>query len=56
MNWASAADFWNMGGYGLYVWGSYGVCAVLVLYEALSARRGWQRQWERLAHNESMES
>ena len=24
VNWASAADFWAMGGYGFYVWGSYG--------------------------------
>jgi heme exporter protein D len=25
MNWASAGEFFHMGGYGLYVWGSYGV-------------------------------
>ena len=25
MNWNSAADFFAMGGYGLYVWGSYAV-------------------------------
>ncbi len=25
MNWASWNDFVAMGGYGLYVWGSYGV-------------------------------
>ena len=28
MNWNSASEFFAMGGYGLYVWGSYGVgCA-----------------------------
>ena len=25
MNWASWNDFVAMGGYGLYIWGSYGV-------------------------------
>ncbi len=25
MNWASWSDFVGMGGYALYVWGSYGV-------------------------------
>lgn len=25
------ADFWHMGGNGVYVWGSYGLCAVLML-------------------------
>ena len=24
MNWNSAADFWAMGGYALYVWASFG--------------------------------
>jgi heme exporter protein D len=28
MNWGSAADFWAMGGYGFYVWGSFGACAL----------------------------
>jgi len=27
MVWNSASDFFAMGGYGLYVWGSYGVTA-----------------------------
>ena len=26
MNWNSAADFWAMGGYALYVWASFGAC------------------------------
>ncbi len=25
MRWQSWAEFWHMGGYGLYVWGSVGV-------------------------------
>ena len=33
MIWNSMADFWHMGGYGLYVWGSFGVCAVALVVE-----------------------
>jgi heme exporter protein D len=40
LNWASASDFLAMGGYGLYVWGSFGVTAFVMLLEmwSLSAR------------------
>lgn len=38
MNWNSAADFFAMGGYGLYVWGSYGAALVLMTIEPLLAR------------------
>ena len=33
MNWASWSDFFAMGGYGLYVWGSYGVTLILIVLE-----------------------
>jgi heme exporter protein D len=40
MNWNSASDFFAMGGYALYVWGSFGVCALaLVLEPMLVAQR-----------------
>jgi len=40
MNWASAAEFFAMGGYGIYVWGSFGVTAVCAAVEiALLAAR-----------------
>jgi heme exporter protein D len=41
MNWASWSDFFAMGGYGLYVWGSYAVTAGLIAVEVimLLARR-----------------
>ncbi|MBK7000236.1 MAG: heme exporter protein CcmD [Rhodoferax sp.] len=35
MNWNSPAEFFAMGGYGLYVWGSFGVCAVTLALEPL---------------------
>ena len=33
MNWTNWNDFFAMGGYALYVWGSYGVTLVLLLAE-----------------------
>lgn len=39
MNWTSWAEFFAMGGYGLYVWGAYGVVVVGMLAESLLARR-----------------
>ena len=40
MMWSSAAEFWAMGGYGVYVWGSMGVSAALLALEVLLARVG----------------
>jgi heme exporter protein D len=38
MTWTSFDQFLHMGGYGLYVWGSYGVALVLMTAEPLLAR------------------
>ena len=38
MNWSSLSDFFSMGGYGLYVWGSFGVTAVVIAGELVSLR------------------
>ncbi len=35
MNWESPAAFFAMGGYALYVWGSFGVCAIALALEPL---------------------
>jgi heme exporter protein D len=35
MIWGSPAEFFAMGGYALYVWGSFGVCAVAMLIEPI---------------------
>jgi heme exporter protein D len=37
MNWGSASDFFAMGGYGLYVWGSYAVALACMLAEPVMA-------------------
>ena len=33
MNWSNWSDFVAMGGYGLYVWGSFAMCAVVLALE-----------------------
>lgn len=35
MNWHSWSEFFHMGGYAPYVWGSFGVTAILIVGEAL---------------------
>ena len=39
MQWQSLSDFFAMGGYGLYVWGSFGVCAITMIAEPLLVRQ-----------------
>ena len=39
MIWNSWDDFTAMGGYGLYVWGSFGVTALALLIEPLLLRK-----------------
>ena len=38
MRWESWSQFWAMGGYAVYVWGSVGVTALLLALEVLQAR------------------
>ena len=38
MRWDSWSDFWAMGGYALYVWGSVGVTGVALWLEVVLAR------------------
>lgn len=35
MNWGSANEFFAMGGYAFYVWGSYGVTALFLVLEVV---------------------
>jgi heme exporter protein D len=40
MHWSSLSEFWAMGGYGLYVWGSYAVTLALLILEVVLLRKG----------------
>jgi len=39
MTWNTWSEFFAMGGYGLYVWGSYAVTFALIAAEVISLRR-----------------
>lgn len=41
LQWSSWAEFLAMGGYGLYVWGSFGVTAGVLLAEVVTL---WRRR------------
>ncbi|MDR3054948.1 MAG: heme exporter protein CcmD [Zoogloeaceae bacterium] len=49
MYWNSFSDFLHMGGYGLYVWGSFGMTALLMVAEPWLAARQHRRIVTRLA-------
>ncbi len=49
MIWASWADFFAMGGYAFYVWGSYAVTAVLMIAEVILVMRRHSETLARLA-------
>lgn len=51
MNWASWSDFLAMGGYALYVWGSYAVVFGLLAMEIvllISRKRSIMQQLDRM--------
>jgi heme exporter protein CcmD len=48
MNWESWQAFWAMGGYGLYVWGSFGMTALCVVAEVWLVRRRRVQVWQKL--------
>ena len=50
MNWGSASEFFAMGGYGLYVWGSYIATALLMVLEPILAARRHARARRDAAH------
>jgi len=39
MNWGSPAEFFAMGDHGLYVWVSFGACALLMILEPILAAK-----------------
>jgi heme exporter protein D len=49
MNWQSWSHFLDMGGYGLYVWGSYAVTLVVLAAEIVELVIRRRSLFERLA-------
>ena len=50
MNWGSWDAFWSMGGYGLYVWGSYAMTIIVLgleIWKLKSRRRAAVLEAER---------
>lgn len=50
MMWNSLADFFAMGGYALYVWSSFGMCAFILLWEPLAITSRRKKIIQRLQH------
>lgn len=51
MQWQSMSDFFAMGGYGLYVWGSFGVWAVTMIAEPLLAKHRCKQALKDIRNN-----
>jgi heme exporter protein D len=48
MMWESWSQFWDMGGYGLYVWGSMGVTSACMAIEVWQTRSAHQQHLAQL--------
>lgn len=56
MQWNSWNEFWAMGGYGLYVWGSYVVMIAAVMIEIMLLKKGRGQTLERLKRMRNFEN
>ena len=50
MIWNSWSEFWAMGGYGLYVWGSFGVTALCMAVEIVWVKRARTQSLNQIAN------
>lgn len=55
MNWHSASEFLAMGGRGFFVWGAYGLSAILIGAEVLLQARHRKLQLRRLHQLQQIE-
>jgi len=56
MNAGSLSEFFNMGGYALYVWGSFGATFLVILLEPLLVWRRHQSILQRIRRMVRLES
>ena len=54
MSWGSLNDFFAMGGYALYVWGSYAVTAGLIAVEIIMLIQRKRKALERLGAQDGL--
>ena len=54
--WNSFSDFLAMGGYGLYVWGSFGLTALIMIVEPIVVARNRKNTISRLKRQLRAES
>ena len=56
MIWNSANEFFHMGGYGLYVWGSFLMIAAFMVIEVILLRLRRRHAMDQLARARELES
>jgi len=55
MQFSSFSDFINMGGYGFYVWLSFGAAALLLTLLLISSKAGHQKVMKQIAQRKNRE-
>ena len=55
MNWESWQAFWAMGGYGLYVWGAFGMTLLCIVGEIGLLRRHRIQSLKRLRRMQTLD-
>jgi heme exporter protein D len=53
--WSSPSEFFAMGGYALYVWSSFGICALVLIMEPLLVRTRFKAIIRRLKQEQLAE-
>lgn len=56
MQWGSVSEFLHMGGYAPFVWGAYGVTAVLIAWEILAVRARKRRAEREVARQARLDA
>jgi heme exporter protein D len=54
MQWGSLENFLEMGGYGFFVWSSYGMCVAIVVAELVMSRARRQRALREVARESQL--
>lgn len=54
MNWLSWSDFWNMGGYGWYVWTSFSVFGFSLIVEISNVKSRHQRAFKLICKQQTI--